>query len=140
MTVPDQFIQDINTQNISAALLGEVMIMWASLPPEEWKDFNRKLQRVVEFVDGKRPDVNNPLLAMAVALRLMALDAMVVDPAVRGWLIPEKSPDGITYIHGDLLKVAAEQPVLEGLAGEPVFDREAFHSRLMELAATQGCA
>jgi hypothetical protein len=78
------------------------------------------------------------MLAMAVALRLMALDAMVVDPELRGWLMSERLPDGITYIHGDLLKVAAEQAVLEGLAGEPIFDRASFCTRLMELATARG--
>jgi hypothetical protein len=141
MTVPDQFMQDINAQSITAALLGEVMIMFASLSSDEWNDFDRRLQRVVDFVDEKRCSANGPLHAMAVALRLMALDAIVVDPEIRGWLMPGKPRDGITYyLHGDLLKVATEQPVLEGPAGEPIFDSEAFRSRLMELAASRGRA
>lgn len=78
------------------------------------------------------------MLAMAVALRLMALDAMVVEPELRGWLMSERSPDGVTYIHGDLLKVAAEQAVLEGPAGEPIFDPVSFRTRLMELTVARG--
>lgn len=80
------------------------------------------------------------MLGMAVALRLMALDVMVVDPELRGWLMSERLPDGITYIHGDLLIVAAEQAVLEGPAGEPTFDRASFRARLMQLAAARGQA
>ena len=52
----------------------------------------------------------------------------------------ERSPDGITYIHGDLLKVAAEEVILEGPSGEPIFDRVSFRTRLMELAAAGGHA
>lgn len=138
LPVPDEFIREINAQKVSGSLLGEVMILWASLPPDEWQDFDRRLARVVDFVAEKR--VGDPMLAMAVALRLMALDAIVIDPEIRGWLMSGKSPDGITYLHGDLVRVAAEQEVLEGPAGEPTFDREAFRVRLMGMAKARGSA
>jgi hypothetical protein len=137
---PDEFIREINAQNVSASLLGEVMVMWASLPRDEWQDFDRRLTHVVDFVAEKRDGESDPMLAMAIALRLMALDAIVVDPEVRGWLMSGKSPDGITYIHGDLVKIAAEQEILEGPVGDPVFDREAFRARLMGIATARGSA
>ena len=140
MSPPDAFIRDINAQKVSAALLGEVMTMWASLSPEEWEDFDRKLQRVVDFIDAKAGCENSPMLAMAVALRLMALDGVVMDPQTRGWLMSGRTRDGITYLHGDLLKVAADEVILEGPNGEAVFNRETFRARLMELAATRGRA
>ena len=140
MSAPDEFMQEINAQSVPAPLLGRVMHLWASLPRDEWRDFDRKLERVVELVGREQDGDNSPMLAMAAALRLMALDAMVVDPELRGWLMSERSPDGITYIHGDLLKVAAEQVILEGPAGEPIFDRVSFRTRLMELAAARGHA
>lgn len=140
MSAPDQFIRAINAQKVTPPLLGEVMILWASLPSREWRDFDRRLERVVEFVGKKNGADDSPMLAMAVALRLMALDAMIVDPELRGWLMSERSPDGVTYIHGDLLKVAAEQAVLEGPAGEPTFDRVSFRTRLLELADASGRA
>lgn len=138
MSAPDGFMKEINAQQVSAPLLGKVMHMWASLPRAEWRDFDRKLERIVELVARERDGESNPMLAMAAALRLMALDAMVIDPELRGWLMSERSPDAITYIHGDLLKVAAEEAVLEGPAGEPVFDRVSFRMRLMALAAVRG--
>lgn len=140
MSPPDQFIREINAQQVSASLLGEVMTMWAALPADEWNDFDLKLQRVVDFVGKKDGCENSPMLAMAVALRLMALDGVVMDPEMRGWLMSGRTRDGITYLHGDLLKVAAEQAVLEGPSGEPLFDREAFRMRLMELAGAGGRA
>jgi hypothetical protein len=133
-------MQEINAQKVSAPLLGRVMHLWAPLPRDEWLDFDQKLERVVEFVAQKHGAEGTPMLAMAVALRLMALDVMVVDPELRGWRMSERLPNGITYIHGDLLKVAAEQVVLEGTAGEPTFDRASFRARLMQLAATRGQA
>ena len=140
MSAPDAFMQEINEQKVSAPLLGKVMHMWASLPRDEWQDFDRKLERVVELVSNEHGGENSSMVAMAVALRLMALDAMVVDPEVRGWLMSDRSPDGVTYIHGDLVKVAAEETLLEGSAGEPVFERVSFRSRLMQLAEARGRA
>lgn len=140
MSAPDEFIQEINAQKVSAPLLGKVMHLWASLPRDEWNDFDRKLERVVELVGEEHCGDAGPMLAMAAALRLMALDALVLDPEFRGWLITEHSPEGITYIHGDLLRIAAEEAVLEGPDGEPTFDRNSFRTRLMELTATRGSA
>lgn len=140
MPPPDQFIKDINALMVPASLLGEVMVMWASLPPADWKDFDRRLERVVDFVGKKSGHEENPMLAMAIALRLMALDAIAVDPEFRPWLVSDRSRDGITYIHGDLVKVAAEEAILEGPAGDPVFDRATFRARLMMLLAARGSA
>jgi nitrogen regulatory protein PII-like uncharacterized protein len=140
MSAPDYFIRDINALNVPAPLLGEVMIMWASLSPDEWKNFDRRLERVVEIICKKDRSEENLMLAMAVTLRLMALDSMVVDSEIRGWLMPGRSSSGITYLHGDLLKAAAEEVILEGPNGEPTFARTSFRARLMALAATRGSA
>ena len=50
MSAPAEFMQDINAQRVSAPRLGEVMHLWVSLPRDEWNDFDRKLERVVELV------------------------------------------------------------------------------------------
>lgn len=138
MSAPADFMEEINAQQVPAPLLGKVMHLWASLPREEWCNFDLRLERVVELVGKERGGDGAGMLAMAAALRLMALDALVVDPEFRGWLMTERSPDGITYIHGDLLRIAAEQTILEGPDGNPVFDRHSFGSRLMELTAARG--
>ena len=140
MSNDDDFLHEINRLNVTPALLGEVMILWASLSPDEWSDFDRRLERVVQFVGAKLGGEDNAMLAMAAALRLMALDDIVVDPEFRGWRLSEKTSAGVSYIHGDLLKVAAGQPLLDGPAGNPVFDREAFRAGLMALIAAHGRA
>jgi hypothetical protein len=140
MSAPDDFMREINAQEVSARLLGKVMHLWASLPRDEWRDFDRRLERVVELVGAEHSGERGPVLAMAVALRLMALDALVLDPEFRGWLITEHAPGGITFIHGDLLRIATDQALLEGANGEPEFDRGSFRKRLMELTAARGRA
>jgi hypothetical protein len=37
-------------------------------------------------------------------------------------------------------QIAADQTILEGVDGEPVFDRNSFRVRLMKLTAARGCA
>ncbi|HWB49518.1 MAG TPA: hypothetical protein VG651_10440 [Stellaceae bacterium] len=140
MPTDDDFLREINELDIAPTLLGEVMVLWAALPAAEWNDLDRRLERVVEFIGEKATGQAGPLIAMALALRLMALDAIVTDPAFRGWRAPEKTPDGVSYIHGDLLQVAAVQTLLSGPAGNPVFDREAFRDRLMNLTTVRGRA
>ena len=95
MSAPDDFMRDINAQKLSAPLLGKVMPLGASLPPDEWNDFDRNLERVVDLVGKEHCGDDGPMLAMTAALRLMALDALVFDPEFRGGLITEHSPDGI---------------------------------------------
>ena len=140
MSAPDEFMREINAQKVAAALLGKVMHLWASLPRDEWQDFDRKLERVVDLVGKENGGDGAPMLAMAIALRLMALDALVLDPEFRGRLITEHSTGGVTYIHGDLLQIAADQMILEGAEGEPLFDQNSFRIRLLQLTSTRGRA
>jgi hypothetical protein len=65
---------------------------------------------------------------------------LVLVPEFRRRLITEHSPGEITYIHGDLLRIAAEQLVLEGPDGEPAFDRNSFRANLIELTTARGHA
>ena len=140
MSDDDDFLREINRLNVAPSLLGEVMLLWASAPAEIASDFDQKLKHVLDYVTKRDGKPGGPMLAMAVALRLMALDEIVMAPEFRGWLVAKGSRDGITLIHGDLLKVAAEQALLPGAAGDPVFDPDVFRARLMELTATRGRA
>ena len=51
-----------------------------------------------------------------------------------------KVTGGVTYIHGDLLQIAADQMILEGAEGEPLFDQNSFRIRLLQLTSTRGRA
>jgi muramidase (phage lysozyme) len=50
----DEFMLQINAEKVPPLLLGKVMHMWASLPPNEWQDFDRKLERVVALVAAEQ--------------------------------------------------------------------------------------
>jgi hypothetical protein len=134
-----KFKNDINTTKVPADLLGEVMVMWAVLPSTERDIFELRATRVLDLLAKKGCGKECGLLAMAITIRLMALDAVLEDGAVRGWILPG-SELGISYLHADLLRAAAEEPVVEGPEGQPVFIAGSFRQRLLENAASRGCA
>jgi hypothetical protein len=111
-----EFKVRINATEIAPELLGEVMVMIAALVSAERDALEARATRVVELVEPKRTDGNSGLLAVAVIIRLMAFDAVMEDHLMKKWLIPGTQRD-ITYAHGDLLRVAAEEPVVEGPQG-----------------------
>lgn len=134
-----EFIGQINGVRVSPQLLGEITVIWASLPPEVWDDFDLRLKHVVDHIAKTRDGPDGPMLAMAAALRLMALNSIVKDPDARAWLVPGAHGE-TAYIHGDLLKAAAAEVVREDAFGNPIFDPESFRARLMGLLATRGRA
>jgi hypothetical protein len=134
-----KFQTDINATKVSADLLGEVMLMYASLSSEEWEDFDLKIIRVIELLKGKNYGKESEFLAMTIAIRLMALDSILLNAEFRGFQYP-RDARGISYIHGDLLKAAAEELILEGPQGQPIFEVEAFRQTVLRIAASKGQA
>ncbi len=139
MSTLQEFKQEVNAAKVSADLLGEVMIMWAALPSEEWKDFDTKLTRVVEHITRKNKGKEDVFLAMVLTLRLMALDSVLHNDEFKGLKYPGTA-EGITFVHGDLLKAAAEEPIFEGPEGQPIFEGKAFCQNVLRRAATTGHA
>jgi hypothetical protein len=133
-----RFKDDLNRTAVTAELLGEVMEMNAAIAPEE-RSFEARARRVIELLAEKGHDRNRGLLATAITIRLMALDTILQDREVQRWTIPGKEA-GVTYVHSDLLRAAAEEAVLEGSMGEPMFDAANFRRRVLQTAATRGRA
>jgi hypothetical protein len=133
-----EFKGDINRTAVSAELLGEVMMMYAEIAPEE-RGFEARAERVVALLTKKGHGEKRGLLAMAVMIRLMALDAILADKEVQDWTLPGAEP-GVTYVHSALLKAAAEETVVEGSKGQPMFDPANFRQRVLQMAATGGRA
>jgi hypothetical protein len=50
------------------------------------------------------------------------------------------SQPGMHYIHADLVKAAAEEPIIEDGAGQAAFDVESFQRRVLANAKTRGQA
>ncbi len=134
-----EFKSRINATKVAPELLGEVMAMIASTPGAERDDLDARAHRIVDHLARKDPGGNSGLLAMAITIRLMALDSVMDDRLVKRWLIPASEPS-ITYVHADLLRVAVEEPVIEGPEGQPAFVIASFCRRLTAVAASRGRA
>jgi hypothetical protein len=133
-----QFRSDLNKTAVTPELLGEVMVMYAALPPVE-RIFEARAKRVIALLRDRGHGANCGLLAMAITIRLMALDAILKDHAVQSWTLPGGGPE-VTYVHSYLLKVAAEAPLVEGPNGQPIFDGTGFQRRVLRIAGTRGHA
>ena len=129
-----EFEDEINRVTVSAELPGEVMLMYAELAPEK-RGFEARAMQVVELLTNKRHGEKRGLLAMAIMIRLMALDAILADREVEDWTLPGAEP-GATYVHSSLLRAACEETVVEGSKGQPMFDDASFRQRLLQMAAT----
>jgi hypothetical protein len=134
-----KFKSDINRAIVTGQLLGDVMLAYAAMPIEARSVFENRVNRVLDLLEEKGHGKNRGLLAMAITVRLMALDAILGDERIEGWTIRGREP-GMTYVHADLLSAAAEEPVLEDPRGEPVFDTENFRRRVLEITGTRGHA
>ena len=64
-----EFKDDINRTAVSAELLGEVMMMYGEIAPEE-RGFEARAERVVALLTKKGHGEKRGLLAMAVMIRL----------------------------------------------------------------------
>lgn len=134
-----EFKRCINAITVSPELLGEAMTMIANLPAAEKSVFEARTVRVVELVEQKGWGEASCLMAMAITVRLMALDSVLDDRVVKEWQLPA-AECGVSYVHHEVLRVAAEEPVLEGPNGQPVFAISAFCTRLAATAASKGRA
>lgn len=111
--------------------------MLAKLPDAERGVFETRAKSVVDLLSNKGFGQESGFLAMAVTVRLMALDSIMSDPRSREWLLPSSDAE-ITYVHADLLRVAVAEPILEDRDGQPVFASHSFFQRLLQIAASRG--
>ena len=133
------FLENVNRTTVSAELLGEVLNMHAAMPAEDRAVFEARAVRLFELLDRKGFGKDRGALAVAIDFRLTALARLQKDEALRGWSMPGGEP-GMDYIHADLVKAAAEEPVIEDAAGQAAFDAESFRRRVLANAKTRGRA
>jgi hypothetical protein len=133
------FLRQVNRTAVSAELLGEVLKMHAEMPAEDRPVFEARAVRLFELLDRKGLDRNRGSLAIAIDFRLTALARLHSDKILRGWSMPGTEP-GMDYVHGDLVKAAAEEPLIEDAQGQATFDVESFRRRVLANADTRGRA
>ena len=128
-------LERANKTKVEPELMEDILKAVAELPADD-RDFEGTTIEIVkrvgalELTDRKRGD-----LAMAINFRLMALARLMEHGGGRGWTAPGK--DGCTFVHDELVRTAAEEPMIE-VDGELQFDGDSFHRRLLALAAMHG--
>jgi hypothetical protein len=129
------FLERVNRTKVSADLLAEVLEMHAAMTPEDRPVFEARAFRIFELLKSKGVRGNRiTSLATAIDFRLTALARLQRDAALRGWSIPGQEP-GAMSIPIDALKIAADEPLIEDVNKQAVFDPKNFRRRL--LAATE---
>ena len=133
------FLDRVNRTKVSAHLLVEVLQMHAAMAPEDRPLFEARAFHIFELLKSKGVRTNRiASLATAINFRLMALARLERDAALRGWSIPRQEP-GASLISGEVVKAAAEEPLIEKAEKQAAFDAESFRRRVLRLACGQTC-
>ena len=130
------FKDDINAVEVAPEVLGDVMVMYASVPAAE-QTFEGRAKRVIALLGEKGYGPDCGMLAMAITVRLMALDVVLDDEGVQRWTLPGDAP-GRSYVHACVLRAASEETVCEGAQGQPIFELEGFRARVLQLTLVSG--
>jgi hypothetical protein len=135
-----EFLEKANRTKVPAKLLGEAMELHVDMPIEDRSVFEARALRLFGFLKDKGyKGRRHADLAVAINLRLMALARLVQGDHARGWTLPGQE-EGATYLHADLLKVAADETLIEDSGGSVSFDGQSFAIRLLQAAKPKGQA
>ena len=129
----------VNQTKLAAELLGDAAEMHAGLPADDRNSFEGRAISLFKMLDRRGLGRKRADLAIAIDFRLTALARLLQDRQVRGWTLPA-GHDGADFVHPDLIRAAAEEPVIEDANGQPAFDPESFRNRVLRLTGTQGKA
>lgn len=130
-----KLLKRVNKTKVDPQLMEEILEAVAELPADH-RDFEGTTIEIVKRVaDLGLPERDRMDLSMAINFRFMAFARLMQDGGGRGWR--EAGKDGCTFVHGELVQAAAEEPVIER-DEQIVFDADSFHRRLLALAEMHG--
>jgi hypothetical protein len=134
------FLKRVNRTPVSSTILGEAMERHSNMPVEDRGMFEAIAFEMFRYLTEKGFEGNRLSdLAVAINFRLTALARLVQGDQVRGWTLPGDT-DGLTYLHADVLKAAAKEPLTEDDKGQAVFDGPAFAQHVLRVSAARGRA
>jgi hypothetical protein len=133
------YLDSVNRTKVSPELLGEVWAMQAAMSPKDRDLFDVRAIRLFELLAAKRLVGDENVLALAINCRLQALTAIAVHDNQRGWVFVDAAA-GMPCIEADLMQAAAEEPVIEGLNHQAIFDATRFQRRMRRIAEAKGRA
>jgi hypothetical protein len=133
-------LKKANRTRVTAKLLAEAMELHTNMPVEDRSVFEAHALRLFEFLKEKGyKSRRHADLAVAINFRLIALARLVQGDHMKGWTLPGLE-EGATYLHADILKVAAKENLVEDSDGSLSFDVQNFALRLLQVAKAKGRA
>lgn len=131
-------LKRVNRTPVSAALLGEALERHSAMPSKDRPVFEAQALALFRLLEEKGFTGNRLSdLALAINFRLTALARLVKGDQVRGWTLPGDEA-GAIFLHVDVLKAAAEEPLIEDAEGRAVFDGPAFARHVLRVAQVRG--
>ncbi|CAN5749292.1 hypothetical protein BH11PSE6_BH11PSE6_25920 [soil metagenome] len=131
------YLRKVNRTKIEPALLGEAMQMHANMPAEDRTSFEARTFRIIEMLNERGLQAERATLLLAIDFRLTALSRLIEARGGLGFTRPG-SETGMDWVHADLVRCAAEEPIIEDAAKQPAFDPVRFEQRLLAICEPQG--
>jgi hypothetical protein len=129
-----------NRTPVSPNLLGAVMEMHADMPPEDRASFEGRAVRMFGLLEDRGISGRRMAdLSVAIEFRMTALAQLVKGDGARGWTMAGNE-EGLTFLHADVLKVAAKEPLIENTERQPAFDADSFTRHLLRVSEARGRA
>jgi hypothetical protein len=110
------------------------------MPPEVRSVFDVRTLRLVDFLRAKGfAGRHHADLVVAITFRSFALAHLVQSDPVKGWII-SADERGMTRLHAEIVRAAAEEALVEDPDSAVVFDVRSFTPHLLFVAQPQGRA
>lgn len=141
--VVTDFLDRVNRVPVSVDLLVDALAMHAKMPVADRGDYRARACRTLDLLDRKglcRTADDLHILAMLIDLRLSAVARLeVMNRVLKGWSIPA-GEFGVSSLHLDVIRAAAEEPLIEDGEGQACFNPDSFQQRLLAIATPAGRA
>ena len=135
-----EFLDTINRTKVPPDLLAEVMARYAGMVPSERGSFEARALELIQLLDAKGfSEERKADLLLAIQFRMEALAHCALDSAAEGWTLPGMET-GQVLMHADLIKAAAEMPLVEDHLKRVVFDYAGLKERTLLLVRPDGRA
>lgn len=135
-----EFLEGINRTKVPPDLLAEIMERYAGLAPSQRGSFEARAFELMRLLDAKGiSEERKTDLLLAIQFRMEALAHCALDSAAQGWIMPGMET-GQVLLHPELIKAAAEMPLVEDHLKRVVFDYASLKERALLLVRPDGRA
>ena len=127
-------LERANQTPVSPELFVEAMELFVEMPPEDRSVFDVRTLRLVDFLRAKGfSGRHHADLVVAITFRSFALAHLVRCEPVNGWIISAEGR-GMTRLHAEVIRAAAEEALVEDPDSVATFDVRSFARRILHLA------